>query len=80
MSTRSAFDSQTDRVLQPGDGRGAPVGTSNPDHQPRVPMAAGVPPYCTCGVVGGNGIDSPLLADHLKEMAPDYGTPRSRQA
>lgn len=60
-------------VLRPGDGRGAPVATAHPDHQPIVPLAGGVPPYCTCGFVGGTGIDRPLLADHLREYDPTYG-------
>jgi hypothetical protein len=60
-------------ILTPGGGPGSPVATTNPDHQPRVPMAGGVPPYCSCGVVGGNGIDRPLLADHLREIDPSYG-------
>lgn len=59
-------------VLRPGDGRGAPVATAHPDHQPIVPLAGGVPPYCTCGYVGGNGIDRPLLADHLRSFDPTY--------
>lgn len=36
------------------------------DHQAIVPPWAGRP-WCTCGYVGGNGIDRPLLADHLRE-------------
>lgn len=59
-------------VLRPGDGRGAPVATAHPDHQPIVPLAGGVPPYCTCGFVGGNGITRPLLATHLREFDPTY--------
>lgn len=51
---------------------GAPVATHNPNHQPIVPTTGGVPPRCTCGVVGGNGIERPLLADHLREMDPNY--------
>ncbi len=57
---------------------GAPLGTANPEHQPCVPTAGGVPPYCTCGFVGGNGSgrpgDRPLLATHLQEHDPTYGT------
>lgn len=52
---------------------GEPVPTYNPDHQPIVPTAAGVPPYCTCGYVGGNGTNRPLLADHLRQIDPGYG-------
>lgn len=52
---------------------GQPVATRHPDHQPCVPAAAGVPPYCTCGFVGGNGTDRPLLATHLQEHDPSYG-------
>lgn len=51
---------------------GRPSRTKHPDHQPRVPTAGGVPPYCSCGVVGGNGIDRPLLVDHLREFDPTY--------
>lgn len=58
--------------LRPGGGPGSPVATAHPDHQPIVPTAAGVPPRCTCGVVGGNGIDMPLLATHLREVDPTY--------
>lgn len=61
------------RELRPGDGVGAPVATGHPDHQPIVPMAGGVPPRCTCGYVGGNGITRPLLADHLRAFDPAYG-------
>ncbi len=61
-------------TLRPGDGVGAPVPTAHPGHQPRVPMAGGVPPYCTCGYVGGNGTDSPLLAEHLREVDPTYAS------
>lgn len=39
----------------------------NTDHQAIVPPWAGRP-WCTCGYVGGNGIDRPLLADHLREV------------
>ncbi len=60
-------------VLRPGDGRGAPAATNHPGHQPRVPMAGGVPPYCSCGFLGGNGIDSALLAEHLRGFDPAYG-------
>lgn len=60
-------------ILTPEQGGpGAPTPGVHPDHQPRVPMAGGVPPYCSCGYVGGNGTsrpgDRPLLADHLKEF------------
>lgn len=51
---------------------GQPTPTAHPDHQPVVPPWAGRP-WCTCGYVGGNGIDRPLLADHLREFDPDYG-------
>lgn len=60
-------------TLRPGDGIGAPVATANPDHQPRVPIAAGVPPYCSCGFVGGDGKARPLLATHLRQFDPTYG-------
>lgn len=60
--------------LKPGDGVGAPVATNNPDHQPRVPLAGGVPPWCSCGWKSkrfpGPG---ELLADHLREHDPSYG-------
>jgi len=52
---------------------GDPVPTARSDHQPIVPPSGGIPPYCTCGVVGGDGITRPLLADHLREMDPTYG-------
>jgi hypothetical protein len=59
------------RTRLPGD----PVPTGNPDHQPVVPPWAG-PPWCTCGVRGGNGTtrkgDRPLLIDHIREMDPGY--------
>jgi hypothetical protein len=60
-------------TLRPGDGPGAPIATANPDHQPRVATEAGVPPYCTCGYVGGRGVEidgRPLLAEHLREHDP----------
>lgn len=48
------------------DGRaGSPVAPINPDHQPRVPLAGGVPPFCSCGYVGGRKPGT-LLADHIK--------------
>lgn len=47
---------------------GAPVAGPDPAHQPRVPTEAGVPPYCSCGFVGSNGVDGPLLADHLDDV------------
>lgn len=62
-------------ILMPGDGPGSPVATAHADHQPCVPTTAGVPPYCSCGLVGGNGIDRPLLADHLREVDSTYGLP-----
>jgi len=40
------------------------------EHRAIVPPGAGDPPFCTCGVVGGNGITRPLLADHLRVVAP----------
>lgn len=55
-------------TLEPGGGPGSPVAWPDPDHQPRVPTEAGIPPYCTCGYVGGNGTDHPLLADHLRTV------------
>lgn len=45
---------------------GAPVASAHPDHQPRIPTTAGVAPYCSCGYVGGNGTDRPLLATHIR--------------
>ena len=59
-------------ILTPGGGPGSPVATANPAHQPRVPMAGGVPPYCSCGFVGGTR-PGELLADHLREHDPTYG-------
>lgn len=56
---------------------GAPVATSNPDHQPRVPTQAGVPPYCSCGFVGGS-LPGTLLADHLEEHDPTYAFEHGR--
>lgn len=56
----------------PGD----PVPTAHPDHQPVVPPWVGRP-WCTCGYVGGNGTDRPLLADHLREFDPAYGSAAS---
>jgi hypothetical protein len=38
------------------------------NHRITVPQHAGFPPYCSCGVVGGNGIDRPLLATHIHEV------------
>jgi hypothetical protein len=65
------------RDLRPGDGVGAPVATKAPGHQPIVPMGAGDPPRCTCGVIGGNGTnrkgDRPHLVDHLRQVDPTYG-------
>ena len=43
----------------------------DPMHVVTVPHAGGVPPYCSCGVVGGRGVDidgKSLLADHIKEV------------
>ena len=43
----------------------------DPAHFVTVPPSGGVPPYCSCGVVGGCGthVDGkPLLADHIKEV------------
>lgn len=61
-------------ILTPDDDiPGRPVGTANPEHQPRVPTAAGIPPFCSCGFVGGDGLRSPLLATHLAEHDPSYG-------
>lgn len=53
------------------DGRiGSPVATANPDHQPRIPTAGGVPPYCSCGWFPKDG---ELLANHLRGHDPTYG-------
>jgi len=42
-------------------------------HRYTVPLGAGSPPFCSRGVVGGNGINRPLLADHLREVGhPDF--------
>lgn len=51
---------------------GAPVATAHPGHQPIVPTAAGVPPRCTCGTVGGTRPGT-LLVDHLHQYDPTYG-------
>ena len=51
---------------------GAPIATANPEHQPRVPTAGGIPPYCSCGFVGGRRPGT-LLADHLRAFDPTYG-------
>ena len=43
----------------------------DPKHFVTIPPSGGVPPYCSCGIVGGRGIDidgKPLLADHIKEV------------
>ncbi len=58
--------------MLPGD----PIPTANPDHQPIVPKAGGVPPSCTCGFVGGTRAEGRLLADHLRENDPTYGQVR----
>jgi hypothetical protein len=47
---------------------GEPVQPGVPGHIITVPFAGGVPPFCSCGVVGGNGITKPLLADHIAEI------------
>lgn len=47
---------------------GDPVQPRDPNHQITVPPIAGLPPFCSCGVVGGNGTDAPLLADHIAEV------------
>lgn len=49
----------------------ATVQPANPDHRITVPPFAGHPPYCSCGVVGGRGVDIdgvPLLADHVQAV------------
>lgn len=57
------------------DGRvGSPVATSHPDHQPRVPLAGGVPPWCSCGWRSKRFPErGELLADHLRSFDPTYG-------
>lgn len=58
------------------DGRvGSPVATATPDHQPRVPLAGGVPPWCSCGWKSARFPEpGELLADHLRLHDPSYGT------
>lgn len=62
-------------TLKPGDGMGAPVATANVAHQPRVPMAGGVPPWCSCGWKSARfPRPGERLADHLKQHDPSYGS------
>lgn len=59
--------------------RGDPVQPGVPGHQITVPPMAGVPPYCSCGVVGGTGLPGgkPLLADHIAEIKAAHGKARA---
>lgn len=40
-------------------------------HYITVPPMGGIPPYCSCGYVGGNGHDKPLLADHVRDVVTE---------
>lgn len=57
----------TRQAMAPGRQPGDPVQPGVPGHEITVPKSAD-PPYCSCGVVGGNGINRPLLADHIAEV------------
>jgi len=47
---------------------GEPIQPGVPGHISTVPFEGGVPPFCSCGVIGGNGINRPLLSDHIREI------------
>ncbi len=79
--TRGYFDAEHDGTVQFGTRgdcvrcttRGRARGILPAAHDYTVPLGAGSPPFCSCGVVGGNGVNRPLLADHLREVGhPDF--------
>ena len=52
------------------------MATANPNHQPIVPMAGGIPPRCTCGWKSARFPKvGEYLADHLRSYDPTYGQP-----
>lgn len=53
---------------------GTPFGV--PGHVPHVPMAAGEPPWCSCGYRHDpSDPSSPLVGEHIQRIAAATGQP-----